>query len=322
MPPSAIPDLARLAARLPAGWRTRFAPAPTGWLHLGHAANAVYVWGLARALGGRVLLRIEDHDRTRCRPEYEAGLLDDLDWLGLVPDEGTTAGFRAGPHPNRQSDAGARYESALARLDVQGLVYACDCSRREIAQEVPDLPGREMRYPGRCRERHLAPAATPARRVRMAPGEERFDDARLGPQVQEPDRQCGDVLVRDRLGQWTYQFAVTVDDMAQGIALVIRGEDLLESTGRQLRLARLLGRPEPPVVLHHALLRRPDGAKLSKSSGDTGLRELRAAGRTPAEVLGLAAHLAGLLDAPRPVPASSLGELFLARSAPSPGVPA
>ncbi len=256
---------------------TRFAPAPTGWLHLGHVVNALHVWGIARERGARVILRIEDHDRTRCREEYVDGILEDLEWLGFVPDS-------VAP---RQSAAErtARYESALARLHHAGLVYACDCSRRDIAMDVPDRFGEEMRYPGRCRARGLGRDSTPARRVRMDDGGETFVDERLGEQVQSPSQQCGDLLVRDRAGNWTYQFAVVVDDLDQGVDLVIRGEDLLSSTGRQIRLAKLLGRTAPPQFLHHALVKNPDGSKLSKSAGDTAIRELRALGRSREELL-------------------------------------
>jgi glutamyl/glutaminyl-tRNA synthetase len=260
---------------------TRFAPAPTGWLHLGHVVNALHVWGIARVRGGTVILRIEDHDRTRCREEYVDGIVDDLDWLGFVPDS-------IAP---RQSwkQRGERYATALAGLESAGLAYPCDCSRRDIATEVADRFGEEMRYPGRCRSRGLAPDSTLARRVRMDEGTESFTDERLGPQTQSPADQCGDFLIRDRLGNWTYQFAVTVDDLDQGVDLVVRGEDLLSSTGRQIRLGRLLGRTNPPVFHHHALITHPDGSKLSKSAGDTAIRELRQSGRTAAEVRALAA---------------------------------
>lgn len=303
------------------GWRTRFAPAPTGYLHLGHVANALFVWGLARAHGGRVVLRIEDHDRVRSRPEYEAALLDDLDWLGFVPDEGDPAELRRGVSRFRQSDCGARYDAALGRLAARGLVYACRCSRRTIARAVGEpAPGEEPCYPGTCRAAGVDPASTPLRRVRL-PGEPvAFDDLRLGRQVQVPARQCGDPVARDREGQWTYQFAVVVDDIgwpaADGcgpvpaVDVVIRGEDLLASTGRQILLARLLGREQPPRFLHHPLLLRPDGAKLSKSSRDTGVRDLRAAGWAAERVLGEAAHRAGLLAAPRPLGADAVAELF------------
>jgi glutamyl-tRNA synthetase/glutamyl-Q tRNA(Asp) synthetase len=295
---------------LPHGFTTRFAPAPTGYLHLGHIVNAVWVWGLARAHGGRVLLRLEDHDRGRCRAEYEQAILNDLDWLGFTPDGATTDTFRTGAHSQRQSDNRARYEMRLTELESRDLAYPCSCSRADIARangasngaangaangaensaanaEAPDgADGTELRYPGTCRSRALDPASTPARRIRVNAGTaERFNDLRLGEQVQDPNQQCGDFLARDRHGNFTYQFCVVVDDLEQGVDVVIRGEDLLDSTGRQLRLARMLGRTTPPRFLHHPLIRHPDGRKLSKSAGDTGVRELRAAqGRAdPAE---------------------------------------
>jgi glutamyl-Q tRNA(Asp) synthetase len=292
--------LAALEVRLPRAPLTRFAPSPTGYLHLGHVVNAIWVWGLARALGGRVLLRIEDHDRGRCRQEYEQALLDDLAWLGLMSDLG----------PTRQRDAGAVYHDTLAALEQQGLVYACDCSRRDISIEGDDVPHQETRYSGRCRDRSLAPGAGRGQRLRLESGVERFTDALLGEQEQEPARQCGDLLLRDRHGNWTYQFAVVVDDLRQGVDLVVRGADLVSSTGRQIALGRLLGRHDPPVYLHHPLLYRGDGAKLSKTAGDTGIRELRLAGVSPGEVLGRAAEAAGLASGRRPIRPDDLSRLF------------
>lgn len=260
--------------------RTRFAPAPTGYLHLGHVANALFVWGAAQARDAEVILRIEDHDRLRCRPEYEAALLEDLDWLGFRPDSSS------GP-PLRQSDHSERYAAAVHRLRLAGhQVYACDCSRRDMAAEAGDVPDRETPYPGRCRERGLTAGPGLGLRVRLAPGEECFTDLALGPQGQDPSRQCGDLLLRDRVGHWTYQFAVVADDLLQGIDLVVRGADLLASTGRQIRLARMLGRAEPPAFLHHPLILKPGGEKLSKASGDTAVRDLRLRGSTPQELFG------------------------------------
>jgi glutamyl-Q tRNA(Asp) synthetase len=301
-------DLSALAARLPGRPLTRFAPSPTGYLHLGHVANAVWVWGIAQALGGRVLLRLEDHDRGRCRPAYESALLDDLEWLGFDPDVGAVAEFRSGTSPLRQSDAGEAYAAALERLGAG--VFACDCSRKDLSSAGGDVLNEETRYAGRCRSRGLEPAAGRGLRLLLEPGLERFVDARLGPEEQDPAVQCGDLLLRDRLGHWTYQFAVVVDDLRQGVDLVVRGEDLLGSTGRQLRLGRRLGRPAPPVFLHHPLIRKPSGEKLSKSSGDTGLRELRAAGAEPAAVLGRAAWLTGLQIGPEPLAVGDLARLF------------
>jgi glutamyl-tRNA synthetase/glutamyl-Q tRNA(Asp) synthetase len=282
------------------GRLTRFAPAPTGWLHLGHVLNALYVWNTARACGGRVLLRIEDHDRQRARAEYEAGILDDLDWLGFEPDVHPTTAFRAGRCAGRQSDREEVYRDALDRLIRDGRIYACDCSRRQL--DSPVRRGAEHRYPGTCRTRGLRAEDGIALRVVLDDTTERFADGLLGPQEQRPAAQCGDMLVRDRLGNWTYQFAVTVDDWRQGIDLVIRGLDLLESTGRQIQLARLLGRAAPPVFAHHPLIMRSPGQKLSKSDGDTGIRELRARGLSKEEVLTMA------LDNFQPPTPNSQGE--------------
>jgi glutamyl-tRNA synthetase/glutamyl-Q tRNA(Asp) synthetase len=234
------------------------------------------VWDIARACGpdARVLLRIEDHDRTRCRPEYEAALLEDLAWLGFAADGAMT----------RQSERTALYDRALADLSARGLTYACDCSRADIGAGP---------YPGTCRDKHLPESAAAGIRVRLDSTVERFDDLRLGPQEQVPSEQCGDLLVRDRLGNWTYQFAAVVDDWLQGVNLVIRGEDLLDSTGRQIQLARLLGRDGPPVFLHHELLMKNPSQKLSKSDRDTGVRDLRAQGWSAEAVIDRAIALAG-----------------------------
>jgi glutamyl/glutaminyl-tRNA synthetase len=288
-------------ARLSAPPVTRFAPSPTGHLHLGHVVNAIYVWGIASALDGVVQLRIEDHDRERSRPEYERSLLNDLRWLGFLSE--------AASKPVRQSGHPERYNRAIDVLSRAGHTYWCDCSRQRIASAAEPLGG-ERRYDGRCRSRNLAPGPGRGLRVTMASGEERFDDGLLGPVVQDPSAQSGDVLVRDRLGNWTYQFAVVVDDLSDGVTLVVRGLDLLASTGRQLRLARLLGRPTMPVFVHHPLVLSRDGKKLSKSYHDTGIRELRQAGLSAADVIGRAAAAAGLIDEPRPIAANEVAELF------------
>jgi glutamyl-tRNA synthetase/glutamyl-Q tRNA(Asp) synthetase len=250
-----------------------------------------------------VLLRIEDHDRERSRPEYVRAILEELAWLGLEPHD-------AGAGPAFQSGRESTYDRALGALDVQGLVYACACSRRHI-EHASGTTGDELRYAGTCRELGLPRDSGRGLRVRIDAGAERFHDALLGPQEQHPSNQAGDLLIRDRVGQWTYQFAVTVDDVDQQVDLVIRGADLLASTGRQIRLARLLGRPQPPVFLHHPLLFARPGVKLSKSNRDTGIRELRAAGATGPEVLGMAAARCGLLGTARPLWVEDLPALFL-----------
>jgi glutamyl-Q tRNA(Asp) synthetase len=266
--------------------RTRFAPSPTGYLHLGHIVNAIYVWGMARAQGGEVLLRIEDHDRQRSRPEYEAALLDDLDWLGFQPDVYSTDDFRRGRCQGRQSDRDDVYRRALAPLVERHLVYGCDCTRRQLESPV---------YPGTCRDRRLPLSDGVGWRVRLGTND-------------------GDVLIRDRRGNWTYQWAVTVDDQAQEITDVIRGEDLRDSTPRQIALAQLLGRNIPPRFVHHPLIMKSATQKVSKSDGDTGVRELRASGWTAARLIGEAAALVGLQPDSAPIAASAVGRLFILRS--------
>jgi glutamyl/glutaminyl-tRNA synthetase len=256
--------------------------------------NAIYVWGVARALNGRVLLRIEDHDRIRSRPEYETALVDDLDWLGFTPDAGRAPLVR-------QSDRDESYRQALQSLRCSHHVYACACSRKAIGGE---------RYPNTCRMLEVEERPRRGLRVIIGDGRETFVDGVLGKVEQSPADEYGDLLIRDRDGQWTYQFAVTVDDIRDGVTLVIRGADLLSSTGRQIRLARMLGRSEPPLFLHHPLILKASGEKLSKSSGDTGVRELRAAGLSAADVIGRAASAAGLLAVARAIPADAVQELF------------
>ena len=260
---------------------TRFAPAPTGYLHLGHVANAVWVWGLAGADGGQVLLRIEDHDRTRCRPEYDAALLEDLTWLG----------FRADLGPVRQSESDEPYLAALERLRADGLAYGCDCTRATF-RDWAVAHGRPWSGPGcagGCRGRE-APDAT--LRVAIGGGAEAWEDRLLGP-CEGVVAAAGDPVVRDRDGQWTYGFSVVVDDMRRGVDLVVRGRDLLDATPDQIRLGRLLGRETPATFAHHPLVLRADGSKLSKADGATGVRELREAGLTAHNLIEQAAAATG-----------------------------
>ena len=251
-----------------------------------------------------MLLRIEDHDRERCRPEYETAILDDLDWLGFVPDVFPTSAFRAGPCESRQSNRHPIYAAAAEDLASRGLLYGCSCSRREIAAAAGSaldaaqasegaapvrLPVmRKSRYAGTCRDRGIPLTDDVTWRLRMEPGVEHFDDLLMGAQHQEPAAQCGDIAIRDRLGNWTYQFVAAVDDHRQGIDLIVRGRDLLSSTGRQIRIARLLGREQPATFAHHELIMKSPTQKLSKSDRDTGVRDLRAAGWTREQVLGAA----------------------------------
>lgn len=305
--PTARPDL-RL---VPRGATTRFAPAPTGALHLGHLVNALSVWGIARATGGRVLLRIEDHDRQRARSEFEAALLDDLDRLGLTPDEPSTAALRAGASPFRQSDDHAPYHAAIARLRADGLVYACECTRSSF-----EAHGAETGHafagigcPLGCRGRGLEDGPGRVLRVALGAGRESWTDLLVGP-MGDDVTPSGDLAIRDRHGNFTYAFCVVVDDLRHGVDLVIRGRDLLHATAPQIRLARRLGRAEPARFLHHPLVRTTTGAKLSKADRATSVRSLLEAGHTTAELFGVAARLAGLIEAARSIEPMELPSLF------------
>ncbi len=272
------------ARALPRRGLTRFAPAPTGYLHLGHVANAIWVWRVAAETDARVLLRVEDHDASRSRSAYVDALLEDLAWLGFVPD--------LGPVSQSAPDALAAYAAAAEQLGRDGLVYGCDCARATFAAWAGEhgAPWRGIGCPGGCRARGLA---GPVLRVALGAGTETWMDGLLGPCADDVT-PSGDLPIRDRHGQWTYGFCVVVDDLRQDVDLVVRGQDLLHATPAQIRLGRLLGRPAPATFLHHPLIRRPDGSKLSKSSGDTGVRERREAGATPAEVREAACQAVGL----------------------------
>ena len=294
---------------------TRFAPAPTGRLHLGHLANAIFVWGFARRGPGRVVLRIEDHDRQRCRPEFEMALLDDLERLGIAADEPSTNDFRAGTSPCRQSDNGSVYAGAVEALAGVTDVYACDCSRStfrawyEASGRVWSGPG----CPGRCRERSIPRRDDLGLRVALGDGDEAWADGLLGARS-GPVAPDGDLLVRDRNGNWTYALCVVVDDLRHGVDLVVRGEDLVDSTASQIRLGRLLGRDAPPAFAHHPLVRRPDGSKLSKADGATGVGELLDAGSSREVLFGEAAFRVGLLAEHRPISFEAAQELVVPRS--------
>jgi len=279
---------------------TRFAPSVTGWLHLGHVAHAAFVWGVARACGARVVLRLDDHDRGRFRPEYETSILDDLEWLKFEPDERYGSRYAQGEY-------GDRYAAEMTRLSSRYRTYACECTRAMIARYSPQA-GSTGEYSGRCRDRGLACGPGRGVRVVVEPGVENFTDVLRGELQQDAAR--GDPLLVDRAGNWTYLMSVVGDDLHEGVNLVIRGEDLLDSTGRQIRLARMVGRKAPPVFLHHQLIKDDPGNKLSKREGALGVRELRARGTSPEELLGLAVHSVGLTDEPKPLAADELAGLF------------
>jgi glutamyl-tRNA synthetase len=281
-----------------ARYRGRFAPSPTGLLHLGSAATAILCAAAARAAGGALVLRIEDLDRERVVPGAGAAILDDLRWLGLRWDEGPDVGGPFAPYV--QSERLPLYEAAIASLAAAGHTYLCDCSRAEIARaaSAPHEGDEGPRYPGTCRPFGMRPRAfrrPPAVRLAVPAdraGEVTIDDAVLGRWVEHAGARQGDFVLRRGDGVFAYQLAVVVDDLAMGVTDVVRGADLAGSAARQVLLARLLG-GTPPRTAHVPLVTGPDGARLAKRAHGVSLRDQRAAGRDPRDLVRAVARAYG-----------------------------
>ncbi len=277
--------------------KTRFAPSPTGYLHLGNIRTALFNALLARRQGGRFVLRIEDTDRERSRPEYIAALLDDLRWLGLDWQEGVGVG---GPHaPYAQSERTAVYAEYYQRLDAVGHVYPCFCTPAELAlsRKAQQSAGQPPRYAGTCahlneveRRARWGRGLQPTLRFRVPPGRTvEFTDLVRGPQRFASDH-IGDFVIRRADGGAQFFFVNAVDDSLMGITHVLRGEDHLTNTPRQLLLLEALGLPAPEYG-HMALIVGAAGGPLSKREGDFSVRELRAAGYLPEALLNYLARL-------------------------------
>ncbi|MDF2232519.1 tRNA glutamyl-Q(34) synthetase GluQRS [Albimonas sp. CAU 1670] len=274
----------------------RFAPSPNGRLHLGHAFSAMLAHDSARAAGGRFLVRIEDIDRARARPEHEAAIFEDLAWLGLEWERPVL----------RQSTRGPAYAEALAVLRARGLLYPCACTRRDIlaALDAPQEGGPDGPvYPGTCRAHPPDPALPHAWRLDMAAAIEAlggaqalsrldFTELDAGPQGETGPQplsaawligSCGDVVLARKDGAAAYHLAVVVDDAFQGVTHVTRGRDLFSATPIHRLLQALLGLPTP-LYRHHRLIRDAAGRRLAKRDRDAGIHELREAGFTPAEI--------------------------------------
>jgi glutamyl-tRNA synthetase len=284
----------------------RYAPSPTGDLHLGNARTALIAWLWARRAGGSFLLRFEDLDGPRVRPGCAQQQAESLAWLGLDWDG----------EPVAQSERTERYEAAIAALRERGALYECFCSRADVrrAASAPHGPDGPL-YGGVCRELiaserdRLALDRTPALRARME-GEIEFADDLQGAQREALQRTSGDIVLRRSDGVVAYQLAVVVDDAAQGVTHVVRGADLLASTARQLELYRLLGLDPLPGYAHVPLLLGDDGERLAKRHGAVGLTELRAGGADPRAVVAWLAHSAGLLARAEPCTPAELVESF------------
>ncbi|MDD3347272.1 tRNA glutamyl-Q(34) synthetase GluQRS [Oscillibacter sp.] len=281
----------------------RFAPSPSGRIHLGNILCCLLAWLSARQKGGRVVLRIEDLDTARCPRRYADQMEKDLRWLGLFWDEGPTVGGARGPYV--QSRRTALYRSALEKLEGQGLVYPCFCTRSELhASSAPHREDGQTIYGGACRNLTAAEIAqkaktrSPALRLRVPEETWGVADGHLGSYREVLSRECGDFLLRRSDGMFAYQLAVVVDDAAMGVTEVVRGADLLASTPRQLYLYHLLGLT-PPAFYHFPLLLSPSGRRLSKRDADAGLDALRDK-VAPEEVLGKLAYLAGFNPSAEP----------------------
>jgi glutamyl-tRNA synthetase len=289
-------------------YRGRYAPSPTGDLHLGSAAAALFCAAAARRGDGALVLRMEDLDLGRVLPGKDAAILDDLRWLGVRWDEGPDLGGPASPYV--QSQRTALYDAALELLAARGLTYFCDCSRAEIARvaSAPHAGEEGPRYPGTCRPHGLRPRSfrrPPALRLAVPAGVEvEVDDAVLGRLREDVGAVTGDFVLRRGDGVYAYQLAVVVDDLAMGVTEVVRGGDLASSAPRQALLARLLG-GEPPRFAHIPLMLGPDGARLAKRAPGMTLRDQRAAGRWGADLSRALARAYGhdLGDAADPIEA-------------------
>ncbi|MBQ7895453.1 MAG: tRNA glutamyl-Q(34) synthetase GluQRS [Oscillospiraceae bacterium] len=295
--------------------RGRFAPSPSGRMHLGNLITALLAWLDVRSIGGTMVLRMEDLDPERCREEYAAQLAKDLEWLGLDWDEGYGAGGSLGPY--RQSRRSDIYFEHLDRLDKMGLVYPCWCTRAQRLAASAPHPG-ENRGDGACpcrsfsaaeREAHYVSSERPPALRAAVPDETvSFIDGHLGEYTENLRFDCGDFLVRRSDGVCAYQLAVSVDDALMGITRVVRGRDLLSSTPRQIWLHRALGF-EPPKYFHTPLLMASDGRRLSKREQDMDMGALRE-NYSPEELTGYLAHLAGLLPENAPISTHELVKCF------------
>jgi glutamyl-tRNA synthetase len=297
----------------------RFAPSPTGLLHIGSARTALAAWLSIRRQEGIFIWRIEDLDPPRAVPGTAQAAMEDLRWLGLDWDEGPDCGGHHGPY--RQSERGGYYEAALEHLASVGRLFPCSRSRKDLLELASAPHGDEGHppYPAAFRPRDLAAdwyarhgaegRGEAALRFLVEEAEVTFEDRVFGRMAEGVATTTGDFVLKRRDGLYAYQLAVVVDDLAMGVTEVVRGADLLDSTARQIQLIRALG-GEPPVYAHLPLVVNAEGEKLSKRDAGLTLAELREAGTTPEGLCGYLGYSLGLLEAPQPLPAAALVERF------------
>ena len=292
----------------------RFAPTPSGRIHLGNIFCSLLAWLAAKSQGGKIVLRIEDLDSLRCPRANADALAADLEWLGLTWD--------AGAYCNKNSEAYFQsrrfpiYAEYLHQLEQQQLTYPCFCSRGELhAANAPHLSDGRVIYPGTCRgltpseQQARAKLRSPAYRIRVPDEPLSFQDGLYGKYTENLAQECGDFIVRRSDGVYAYQLAVVIDDALMGINQVVRGCDLLSSTPMQLYLYRVLGLPAPKFT-HIPLLVAPDGRRLAKRDRDLDLEQLRRQYSSPEPLLGYLAYLAGQLPKPEPLRAQDLLGFF------------
>lgn len=298
----------------------RFAPTPSGFLHLGNVFCSLLAWLYAKKSGGKIVLRIEDLDPQRCSREKADALARDLEWLGLMWDEGAYASANSADYfQSRRSEIYANY---FAQLAEKNLVYPCFCSRGELhAAEAPHASDGRIIYAGTCRELTMSERAAkaklrrPAWRVKVTDEPICFADEHYGEQSYCLSEECGDFILRRSDGVYAYQLAVVIDDALMGVTQVVRGNDLLSSTPMQLYLYELLGFT-PPRFCHIPLLTDADGRRLAKRDGDLELAVLRQKYSAPEPIIGLLAYMAGQLNKPEPISAKELLPLFDAQKIP------
>lgn len=285
---------------------TRLAPSPTGALHLGNARTFLVNWAMARQRGWRIVLRMEDLDGPRLKDGADELAIDLLGWLGMDWDEG----------PRWQKADLAPYHAALNRLAEAKRLYPCTCTRKEIrqAQSAPHGDEHELRYPGTCRPQTMPdvsyqPSSDQAWRFVVPDEPVTFEDGFVGAQSINVQSQVGDFVVATKAGLPAYQLAVAVDDAADGVTDVVRGDDLLRSTPRQLLLYRALGLKNEPRYHHLPLVLGPDGRRLAKRHGDSRIDTYRREGVSAERIIGLIGQWCGLGER-RPMPAAEFAQRF------------
>lgn len=298
----------------------RFAPTPSGRIHLGNMFSSLLAWLYAKSAGGTIVLRIEDLDSTRCPRKNADQLAKDLEWLGLTWNSG--AYQDADDQLYFQSQRFAVYEQYFTELDRQGLVYPCFCTRAELhAAEAPHLSDGRVIYTGTCRKltdaerQQKALLKNPAYRIKVNNTPIGFTDGHYGYHEYDLTKECGDFIIRRSDGVYAYQLAVVIDDALMGINQVVRGCDLLTSAPMQLYLYQLLNLPAPEFI-HIPLLTAPDGRRLAKRDKDWDLDYLKAVYHSPEPIIGYLAYLAGQLQKPEPVTAAELLQIFVPQKIP------